>query len=127
MLALVVDALAVAAQAMVGGADEREARRVGNRLLMWGVMVGLALAALFALVGPWLPRLFTDDPQAIAIGHTYLASMLFAYPMMAFGMTSGRLLQGLGHGMPSLAITTGRSSCGSSQATNRSNCAGSPA
>jgi Na+-driven multidrug efflux pump len=28
--------------------------------------------------------------------------------MMAFGMTSGRLLQGIGHGMPSLVITSFR-------------------
>jgi Na+-driven multidrug efflux pump len=32
--------------------------------------------------------------------------MIFAYPMMAIGMTTGRLLQGLGHGFPALMITT---------------------
>jgi len=31
-----------------------------------------------------------------------------AAPMMAFGMTSGRLLQGIGHGVPSLVITSFR-------------------
>lgn len=32
--------------------------------------------------------------------------MIFAYPMVAVGMTTGRLLQGLGHGFPALFITT---------------------
>ena len=32
--------------------------------------------------------------------------MIFAYPMMAVGMTTGRLLQGLGHGFPALFLTT---------------------
>lgn len=32
--------------------------------------------------------------------------MIFAYPMMAIGMTTGRILQGLGHGFPALFITT---------------------
>ena len=49
--------------------------------------------------------LFTSDPVAMATGHQYLAYMVFSYPLMAFGMTSGRILQGLGHGLPSLVIT----------------------
>lgn len=49
--------------------------------------------------------LFTKDPQALAVGREYLAYMVFSYPLMAFGMTSGRILQGLGHGLPSLVIT----------------------
>jgi Na+-driven multidrug efflux pump len=32
--------------------------------------------------------------------------MLFAYPLMAVGLTSGRILQGLGYGLPSLVITS---------------------
>ena len=51
-------------------------------------------------------RIFTSDPDALAIGTTYLGYMIFAYPMMAIGMTTGRLLQGLGHGFPALFITT---------------------
>lgn len=50
--------------------------------------------------------LFTDDPHSLEVGQTYLKFSAFAYPLMAFGMTSGRILQGLGFGMPSLVITT---------------------
>ena len=39
------------------------------------------------------------------VGGTEAAVWTMAAPMMAFGMTSGRLLQGIGHGVPSLVIT----------------------
>jgi MATE family multidrug resistance protein len=69
-LALVVDALAVAAQALVSkhlGADAPEtARAVSNRLFQWGLLVGIALGAGFFLLRPLLPQFFTDDPETIA-------------------------------------------------------------
>ena len=65
-LALLVDALAVAAQALVSkhlGADDPEtARAVSNRLLQWGLLVGVVLGLAFAALQPVLPALFTDDP-----------------------------------------------------------------
>ena len=68
-LALVVDALAVAGQALVSkylGQDQPEdARSVSNRLLQLGVGVGLVLAVAFWLLRPVLPTLFSDDPETI--------------------------------------------------------------
>jgi MATE family multidrug resistance protein len=64
-LALVVDALAVAAQALVarylGEKKPRQARAVANRLLVMGLAVGAALGLGFWLTQPFLPALFTDD------------------------------------------------------------------
>jgi putative MATE family efflux protein len=66
-LAYVLDALAIAGQAMIGrllGAGEAgEARAVSRRLLEWGVVTGIAFAAAVALARPFLPGLFTDDPR----------------------------------------------------------------
>ncbi|MGM0559024.1 MAG: MATE family efflux transporter, partial [Myxococcota bacterium] len=68
-LALVVDALAVAGQALVSkhlGRDEPdEARAVSNRLLQLGLVVGVLLAVTFWLLRPVLPRLFSDDPETV--------------------------------------------------------------
>jgi len=69
------------------------------------ILAGLIGGAAFLSSGLIVP-FFTDDPRAIEIGTTYLGYMIFAYPMMAVGMTTGRLLQGLGHGLPALMITT---------------------
>ncbi|QDG52361.1 MATE family efflux transporter [Persicimonas caeni] len=69
-LALVVDALAVAAQALVakhlGSGDVDEARDVSDRLLQWGLGVGAVLALGFAALRPVLPGLFTDEAQTVA-------------------------------------------------------------
>ena len=69
-LALVVDALAVAAQALVSkhlGADAPEtARAVSDRLYQWGLAVGVVLGVGFFLLRPVLPSFFTDDPDTIA-------------------------------------------------------------
>lgn len=68
-LALIVDALAVAGQTLVAlhlGAGEYErARIIGTRLLQWGLALGLLLGVVFWVLGPWLPRLFTDDVATI--------------------------------------------------------------
>ncbi|MFC1531167.1 MATE family efflux transporter [Gemmatimonadota bacterium] len=69
LLAMIVDSLAVAAQALVAGyrgaGDASMARRASNRLLGWGLASGLALGGLFFLLAPVLPRLFTDEPAVL--------------------------------------------------------------
>lgn len=72
----------------------------------WAVALAALIGGVAFLNSGSILRIFTDDPTAIAIGTTYLGFMIFAYPMMAIGMTTGRLLQGLGHGFPALFITT---------------------
>ena len=72
----------------------------------WAITLAAVIGGAAFLNSGSILRIFTDDPTAIAIGTTYLGFMIFAYPMMAVGMTTGRLLQGLGHGFPALFITT---------------------
>ncbi len=76
-LALLVDALAVAAQALVskhlGRDDEATARRVSNRLLQWGLAVGIALGLGFWALRPVLPHFFSSDPATVrALRDVYL-------------------------------------------------------
>jgi len=72
----------------------------------WAVTLAAVIGGIAFFSSQHILAIFTDDPEAIAIGTTYLGFMIFAYPMMAIGMTTGRLLQGLGHGFPALFITT---------------------
>ena len=69
-LALVVDALAIAAQALVarylGEDDPAAARGAANRLLLWGLGVGLMLGLGFWLLRPVLPGFFADDAATVA-------------------------------------------------------------
>jgi putative MATE family efflux protein len=64
-LALSLDALAIAGQAMVGrflgASSAHDARAVGRRLLELGAVVGIGFAAAVVVLRPWLADLFTTD------------------------------------------------------------------
>lgn len=87
LLALVLDSLAVAAQAMIarhrGAGDAVAARATGRRLLRWGVAVGLANAGVIALLRPWIPRFFTPDPAAIEAIDRVLPFVVAMQPLNA--------------------------------------------
>ncbi len=68
--------------------------------LLFSTIVG---AILFLFPGMLL-RIFTSDPNILAIGVPYLRIMVFAYPIMAVGYLVGRVLQGIGVGLPALII-----------------------
>jgi putative MATE family efflux protein len=65
-LAFVLDAIAIAAQAITGrylGADDvAGTRTVTSRMVRWGVVAGAVTALLLAVASPVLGALFTDDP-----------------------------------------------------------------
>jgi putative MATE family efflux protein len=65
-LALVLDALAIAAQVMVGRAlgagDARRARAAATRVILWSVVVGAMFSVVLAGLSGVIPNLFTDDP-----------------------------------------------------------------
>ena len=69
-LALVLDALAIAAQVMVGrmlGAhDAAGARAASQRIIGWSVLVGGAFAIVLLALGDVVPKAFTDDPAVVA-------------------------------------------------------------
>ena len=48
---------------------------------------------------------FTDDELIISIAVTFLKLFAFVYPLISVGITTGRILQGLGKGLPVLVIT----------------------
>lgn len=79
-LALALDALAIAAQALVGAAvgagRAAEARLLAHRLVAWGTVAG-SVAAVVLLAG-WtaIPRLFTSDSAVVDGAHA-------AWPFLA--------------------------------------------
>lgn len=87
LLALVIDSVAVSAQAMIarhrGAGEVATARALGNRLLLWGLGIGVAIAAVFWMLRPALPRLFTTDPAAVAAVGIILPFVVFMQPLNA--------------------------------------------
>jgi len=112
IVALPVMGLAGASVAIIGmfaGAGRTDLlRSTALYTYRWALSFALVLG-----LGAWagadlVMQVFTGDAEAIAIGRLYLGYMVFAYPLMAVGITSGRILQGLGQGLPALLITTVR-------------------
>ncbi|MCP2169613.1 MATE family efflux transporter [Goodfellowiella coeruleoviolacea] len=69
-LALVLDSLAIAAQALVGAAlgagDQRGARGLASQVSRYGLVFGIGLGVLFAALSGVLPRAFATDPAVLA-------------------------------------------------------------
>ena len=86
-LALVVDAVAVAAQALVGRyrglGSEDAVRLVAGRLLWWAAAVGAVLTLLFLAGAPWIPRIFTDDPATLLAVGVALPFVIWMQPLNA--------------------------------------------
>jgi putative MATE family efflux protein len=99
-LAFSLDAIAIAAQALIGrhlGADDAaEARRVARRMLEWGlligVLVGIGLAATRTLIVP----LFTADPRVRALASEVLLVVAVMQPMNALVFVLDGILLGAG-------------------------------
>ncbi len=66
---LLLDALAIAAQSIVGSrlgmGDASGARAAGSRIVQWGLAMGVATALLAVALRPVLPHLFSGDPSVV--------------------------------------------------------------
>jgi putative MATE family efflux protein len=109
LLALALDALAIAAQALIGAAlgagDRARARDDLHRLLQWGVGAGLVLAALVALASPVIPMVFSSDPAVrhlmtvtllVIAAHQLIAGRVFVLDGVLIGAGDARWLAGAG-------------------------------
>jgi len=67
-------------------------------------IVAIASSIVFILA-PHIMGLFTDDPIIEEIGIGALRTLCFAYPFVGIAMPCGRIMQGLGQGLPVLVIT----------------------
>ena len=100
--AYVLDALAIAAQALVGfsvGAGNREHLRVLlARLARWGAGVGLAIGLVLAAASPWLPVLFGQDAGMRRMATAALLVAASAMPLAGVVFLLDGVLIGAGQG-----------------------------
>ena len=98
--AFALDALAIAAQALIGkgigAGDEEGVRRVLARTVAWGawfgVLVGLAIGALSGVIG----LAFTGDPQLAALIQPALIVLAVAQPIAGIVFVLDGVLMGSG-------------------------------
>jgi putative MATE family efflux protein len=99
-LALSLDAVAIAAQAMVGrllGAGDADgARSASRRMVEWGVVAGLAFGALVLALRPLLVPLFSDDPAVVDLARQVLVVVAVLQPLNAVVFVLDGVLIGAG-------------------------------
>ena len=57
------------------------------------------------ILAPFAVNVFSNEPEIQQTAVTYLRLILFIYPLIAIAMTSGRVMQGLGLGIPMLVTS----------------------
>ena len=99
-LAFALDALAIAAQAMVGHAlgagDAPRVRAVTGRLVVLGIASGAVLGAALALLAPVLAPAFTSDEGVRALLPGVVLAMAVGVPLAGFVFVLDGVLLGAG-------------------------------
>jgi putative MATE family efflux protein len=99
-LALSLDAVAIAAQAMIGrllgAGDATGARDVSRRMVEWGLLAGVVLGGLVALLRPALAPLFSDDQAVIHLTRQVLWVVAILQPLNAVVFVLDGVLIGAG-------------------------------
>ena len=70
------------------------------------VLITLVGSAMLITFAPWIVQSFSSDPIIQEVAVYYLQCISLIYPLVAVGMTIGRILQGMGKGLPLLIITS---------------------
>lgn len=98
--AFALDALAIAAQALVGkslgAGDVAGARHVLSRTVSWGLWFGVAVGALVAVASGVLGLVFTGDPAIAALIQPALLVLAVAQPLASFVFVLDGVLIGAG-------------------------------
>lgn len=98
--AFALDALAIAAQALIGSAlgagDSPTVGRVLRRTSAWGVWFGLAVGAIVAAASGVVGLVFTGDPAIAALIQPALLVLALAQPLAAFVFVLDGVLIGAG-------------------------------
>jgi putative MATE family efflux protein len=99
-LALSLDALAIAGQAMVGrflgASDASSGRAVARRLMELGAAVGLLVGVALAVAATWVVRGFSDDPDVRHLATQLLLVVAVLQPLNAIVFVLDGVLIGAG-------------------------------
>ena len=83
-----------------------------NKVVYYGLQQAILIASIVGLFFYFFAEnifpIFTDSENIINYGVEYLRIIVFSYPFVAIGMTSSRIMQGLGYGLPMLLLTSMR-------------------
>jgi putative MATE family efflux protein len=73
--------------------------------LRTGLTIGITGGIIFYFFSPHFFQIFTKDPLVIEVAVSLVRTLSFFYWIISIGMLSGRMMQGMGYGLPPLIIT----------------------
>ena len=98
--ALTMDAVAIAAQAMVGerlgAGDAAGAMSIGKRVIAWSVGMGLALAVVLVAAREPVAAIFSDDPAVVTLAGFLLVHVALMAPLGGVAFALDGVLIGAG-------------------------------
>lgn len=99
-LAFALDALAIAAQALIGkelgASNPARARLLTATMTRWGAGFGMVTGVLLALAAPWVGALFTSDPEVQTVLAMALWVMAAGQPIAGYVFVLDGVLIGAG-------------------------------
>jgi putative MATE family efflux protein len=100
LIALALDAVAIAGQALIGrhlGADDADgARQTGRRMIQWGLTTGAAACVMVLAVRPFIPELFSNDDAVVALTGFLLVHLALLGPISGLVFALDGILIGAG-------------------------------
>ena len=80
-----------------------------NRIVRYGIgsafLITLVSSSFVYIFAETFSSWFTQDQEIISVSVGFLKRLCLVYPLVAIAITSGRVMQGLGKGLPVLLIT----------------------
>ena len=99
-LALALDAVAIAGQALtgksLGSGDVAQSRLITRRIVWWSIWLGVALTGIILAIRPWLPDWYGDDPQVAALISSALLVLALLQPLAGVVFALDGVLIGAG-------------------------------
>jgi putative MATE family efflux protein len=99
-LALALDAIAIAGQALIGtelgAGSAARARALAQRMVQLGIWGGIGCGVAIALLRPWLPHLFSADPAVVSLAGFLLWFVAAMQPVNAVVFVLDGVLIGAG-------------------------------
>ncbi len=99
-VALVLDSIAIAAQAMIGrllgSGDIEGAKAATARMMRWSVMAGVLALVVIGATSSVLPQLFSPDENVVAVASTLLIIAAVWQPVNSIAFTLDGILIGAG-------------------------------
>jgi putative MATE family efflux protein len=100
LMALTLDAIAIAAQAMIGrelgAGNAGRARSLGRRMTQWGVVAGFGLGLVLLATSPVLPHVFTEDAAVLGLASFLLVHVAVSQPVAGVVFALDGVLIGAG-------------------------------